>query len=117
VIQTGNSVHSSPTSGAVGSNSADVNKPFSYEGLSIDKLNQTRQPQTNAIIEQVQATPKPVSIAPSTDPATKLQDQVTKDSNAQMNNLLKEPNKPATPTVIAPSVRIEQLNLFKQQGN
>lgn|GEM_PF-1635139 len=32
--------------------------------------------------------PKPISVAPSTDLATKLQDQVQKDSNAQMNQLL-----------------------------
>lgn len=32
--------------------------------------------------------PKSISIAPSTDPAIKLQNQVQKDSNAQMNQLL-----------------------------
>lgn len=32
--------------------------------------------------------PKSISIAPSIDPATKLQNQVQKDSNAQMNQLL-----------------------------
>jgi hypothetical protein len=34
------------------------------------------------------ASPKPISIAPSIDPTTKLQNQVQKDSNAQMNQLL-----------------------------
>jgi hypothetical protein len=69
----------------VGSNSADVNQPYSYQGLNLNLLNQAKQPQTNAILEKVQANPKPVLIAPSTDPATKLQDQVQKDSNVQMN--------------------------------
>jgi hypothetical protein len=32
--------------------------------------------------------PKSISIAPSIDPTTKLQNQVQKDSNAQMNQLL-----------------------------
>jgi hypothetical protein len=32
--------------------------------------------------------PKSISIAPSIDPATRLQNQVQKDSNAQMNQLL-----------------------------
>jgi filamentous hemagglutinin len=116
---TSNSVHSSPGSGAVGSNSADVNKPFSYQGLDIDQLNKAKQPQTNAILEQVQANPKPIPIAPSADPATKLQDQVQKDSNAQMNQLLNAPAAPLTPPASEPQVpssRLEQLNQFKQ-GN
>jgi hypothetical protein len=35
-----------------------------------------------------QVNPKPISIAPSIDPATKLQSQGQKDSNTQMNQLL-----------------------------
>lgn len=116
---TSNSVHSSPGSGAVGSNSADVNKPFSYQGLELDQLNKAKQPQTNAILEQVQANPKPIPIAPSADPATKLQDQVQKDSNAQMNQLRTSPAVPSVPSVSAPPVpssRLDMLNQFKQ-GN
>lgn len=116
---TSNSVHSSPGSGAVGSNNADVNQPYSYQGLNVDQLNQTKQPQTNAILEQVQANPKPVPIAPSADPTTKLQDQVQKDSNAQMGQLLSAPVVPAvpsTPTPQVPNSRLDQLNQFKQ-GN
>ncbi len=117
VIGTSNSVHSSPGSGAVGSKTEDVNQPYSYQGLNVDQLNQTKQPQTKAIVEQVQANPKPVPIAPSADPATKLQDQVQKDSNAQMGQLLNAPVRPAipsTPTPQVPSSRLDQLNQFKQ---
>jgi hypothetical protein len=101
---------------AVGSNSLDVNKAFSYQGLDVNQLNQAKQPQTNAILEQVQANPKPISITPSTDQATKLQDQVGKDSNAQMNQLLTSPSVPLTPsasTPQVPSTRLDQLNQFK----
>jgi filamentous hemagglutinin len=114
---TGNSVHSSPGSGAVGSNSADVNQPFSYQGLDINQLNQAKQPQTNAIVEQVQTNPKPVPIAPSAEPATKLQEQVQKDSNAQMNQLLTTPAAPSIsslPAMQVPNSRLEKLNQFKQ---
>jgi filamentous hemagglutinin len=117
VLGTSNSVHSSPGSGAVGSNSADVNQPYSYQGLDVNLLNQTKQPQTNAILEKVQANPKPVPIAPSTDPTTKLQEQVQKDSNAQMNQLLTAPVVPAIPSAPTPQVpnsRLDQLNQFKQ---
>jgi hypothetical protein len=116
---TSNSVHSSLSSGAVGSNSADVNQPFSYQGLNIDQLNQAKQPQTNAILEQVQANPKPVPIAPSTDQATKVQEQVSKDSNAQMNQLLTVPAVPSAPSVVAPqapSSRLEQINQIQQRN-
>jgi hypothetical protein len=116
---TGNSVHSSSGSGAVGSNSADVNQPFSYQGLDVNTLNQAKQPQTNAILDQVQNNLKPVPIAPSADPATKLQEQVQKDSNAQMNQLLTTPAVPSissVPTMQVPNSRFEQLNQFKQ-GN
>jgi filamentous hemagglutinin len=112
LINTSNSVHSSPGTGAVGSNSADVNKPFSYDGLDVEQLNQTRLPQTKAIVEQVQVNPKPVPISPSTDQATKLQDQVTTDSNTQMNNLLSLPaipSVPAVPTPATPESRMDQL--------
>ena len=101
----------------MGSNSADVNQPYSYQGLDVNLLNQTKQPQTNAILEKVQANPKPVPIAPSTDPTTKLQEQVQKDSNAQMNQLLTAPVVPAIPSAPTPQVpnsRLDQLNQFKQ---
>jgi hypothetical protein len=42
-------------------------------------------PQSSASSQSVSVTS---SVAPSTDPATKLQNQVQKDSNAQMNQLL-----------------------------
>ncbi len=42
----------------------------------------------SAVQTGTQANPKAISIAPSIDPATKLQNQVQKDSNAQMNQLL-----------------------------
>ncbi|MDP1656229.1 MAG: hypothetical protein Q8K91_08945, partial [Hylemonella sp.] len=42
----------------------------------------------SAVETSTQTNPKPISVAPSTDLATKLQDQVQKDSNAQMNQLL-----------------------------
>jgi filamentous hemagglutinin len=116
VIGTSNSVHSSPGSGAVGSKTEDVNQPYSYQGLNVDQLNQAKQPQTKAIVEQVQANPKLVPVAPSTDPTTKLQDQVQKDSNAQMNQLT-APVAPSAPSVSVPQVpssRLEQLNQFKQ---
>ncbi len=116
VIGTSNSIHSSPGSGAVGSNSADVNQPFSYQGLDVNQLNQVKQPQTNAIVEQVLTNLKPVQIAPSTDLTTKLQEQVQKDSNAQMNQLLTTPAVPSTsslPAMQAPNTRLEQLNQFK----
>lgn len=116
---TSNSVHSSPGSGAVGSKTEDVNQPYSYQGLNVDQLNQAKQPQANAILEQVQANPKPVPIASSADPTTKLQDQVQKDSNAQMGQLLSAPIVPSTPSLSVPQVpssRLDQLNQFKQ-GN
>jgi hypothetical protein len=117
VIGTSNSVHSSPGSGAVGSKTEDVNQPYSYQGLNIDQLNQAKQPQTKAILEQVQANPKPVPIAPSADPMTKLQEQVQKDSNAQMGQLLSSPVVPVIPSAPTPQVpnsRLDQLNQFKQ---
>jgi filamentous hemagglutinin len=116
---TSNSVHSSPGSGAVGSNSLDVNKAFSYQGLDVNQLNQAKQPQTNAILEQVQANPKPISITPSTDQATKLQDQVGKDSNAQMNQLLNPSSAASIPAPVVPAAsgaRINELQKFKQEG-
>jgi filamentous hemagglutinin len=116
---TSNSVHSSPGSGAVGSNSLDVNKAFSYQGLDVNQLNQAKQPQTDAILEQVQANPKPISITPSTDQATKLQDQVGKDSNAQMNQLLNPSSAASIPAPVVPAAsgaRINQLQKFKQEG-
>jgi filamentous hemagglutinin len=93
-----------------------VNKPFSYQGLDVNQLNQVKQPQTNAILEQVQANPKPTSIAPPTSQATKLQEQVSKDSNAQRNQLLNAPIAPLSPSGSrpqVPSLRLEQLNQFK----
>lgn len=44
-----------------------------------------RAPQTTTSIS---VSPKPISVAPSTDQAIKLQEQVQRDSNAQMNQLL-----------------------------
>lgn len=98
VINTGYSVHSSPGAGAVGSNSADVNKPFSYDGLNIDQLNQTRQPQTNTMLQKVLSQPTSTPTPPTTDPATLLQQQTANQNNAQMNSLL-----PTTPIVPATS--------------
>jgi filamentous hemagglutinin len=101
------------------SNSADVNKPFSYQGLDINRLNKAKQPQTNAILEKIQTNPKSVSIAPLTDQVTKVQDQMSKDSNVQMNRLLTTPGMLSVPSVGVPQVpssRLEQLNQFKQ-GN
>jgi filamentous hemagglutinin len=104
---------------AVGSNSLDVNKAFSYQGLDVNQLNQAKQPQTNAILEQVQANPKPISITPSTDQATKLQDQVGKDSNAQMNQLLNPSSAASIPAPVVPAAsgaRVNELQKFKQEG-
>jgi len=56
----------------------------------------------------------PVPIAPSADPATKLQEQVQKDSNAQMNQLLTTPAVPSIPAPQTPNLRLDQLNQFKQ---
>lgn len=42
----------------------------------------------SALETSTKANPKPISVAPSTGLATKLQDQVQKDSNAQINQLL-----------------------------
>jgi filamentous hemagglutinin len=118
VFATSYSVHSSPGSGAVGSQNTDVNRPFSYNNLNIDQLNQTRQPQTNAVIQQVMSQPKPIVFVPSTDPTTKLQEQMRRDSNTQMNNLLRPPVVPSTPIPASPSpnTRLESLNQFKQGG-
>ena len=113
VFQTSNSVHSSPTSGAVGSKSTNVNQPFSYQGLDVGKLNQTRQSKTNSIIEQVQINPEPVLIPPSTDQITKLQDQMTKNSNRQMDQLLNfssEPTVLLTPSTDTSDKKLQKLN-------
>lgn len=86
----------------------------------MDQIEQAKQPQTNAILDQLQANPKSVPIAPSIDQATKLQDQIQKDSNTQMNQLLMPPVTPSIPSINMPSVpspRLEKLNLFKQGGN
>jgi len=118
VFATSYSVHSSPGSGAVGSQNTDVNRPFSYNNLNIDQLNQTRQPQTNAVIQQMMSQPKPIVFVPSTDPTTKLQEQMRRDSNTHMNNLLRPRVVPSTPIPASPSpkTRLESLNKFKQGG-
>ena len=88
MIETGYSVHSSPNAGAVGSDSANVNKPFSYEGVNIDQLNQTRQPQTDAVLPKVLSQPTQKPTGPVADPTTQLQQQITNDNAARMNALL-----------------------------
>ena len=60
----------------------------------------------------VQTSPKPISIAPSIDPATKLQNQAQKDSNAQMNQLLQPVKPQAVPVAPPPSSKLETLQNF-----
>lgn len=51
-------------------------------GLSVDVMSPVEKDGSAPIVSD------PVTVTPSTDPATKLQNQVQKDSNAQMNQLL-----------------------------
>ena len=52
-------------------------------GLSVDVTSPAQKDETRSIVDE------PVTIAPSKDLTTKLQEQVQKDSNAQMNQLLR----------------------------
>jgi filamentous hemagglutinin len=101
VFATSYSVHSSPGSGAVGSQNTDVNRPFSYNNLNIDQLNRTRAPQTQANLQALgnQAQPGITPVAEQ-DKTQHLQQQVQKDSNAQMNALVS--NNAAAPGSAAP---------------
>ena len=111
---TSNSVHSSPGSGAVGSNNAHVNKPFSYQGLDIDQLNLAKQPQINAILEQVKANSKTFAVTPSTDQITHLEEKTRMTSNSYTNRLLSEPVLPM-PLVNPenPSFKLKGVKKFK----
>jgi len=52
-------------------------------GLNVDVMPPVQKDGSPPIVNE------PVTIAPSADPTMRLQDQVQKDSNAQMNQLLR----------------------------
>ncbi|WP_051901482.1 hemagglutinin repeat-containing protein [Methylotenera sp. L2L1] len=87
VFATSNSVHSSPGTGAVGSLTADVNKPFSYTNINIEQLNKTRAQQTQDYLTQRFNTPSSGYVAPQIDKIKELQQQIQNQSNSQMNGL------------------------------
>jgi len=88
VFTTSNSVHSSPGTGAVGSLTADVNKPISYANINIDELNQIRAQQTQDNLTKLFNTPKASYVAPQIDKIQQSQQQVQNQTKSQMNRLL-----------------------------
>lgn len=72
----------------MGSNSADVNHPFSYSGLDIDQLNAARAVQRNADLLQLFSQPPAVvqqAVAPDTLTQLRLQMQVDVNAQTQIN--------------------------------
>lgn len=83
------SVHSSPGAGAVGSNSADVNKPFSYSGLTPASLNSTREQQTKNYMQNLFSL-SPIAYTPTQESSTNtLRNQVQQGIENQTNFPLK----------------------------
>jgi len=95
VFTTSYSVHSSPGTGAVGSLTADVNKPISYTNLNIEQLNKTRAQQTQDNLTQLFNIPSAGYAAPQIDKNKELQQQLQKQSNIQMSGLLQNTSNTA----------------------
>ncbi len=89
VVNYSYSVHSSPGAGAVGSNSADVNKPFSYSGLTPASLNSTREQQTKNYMQNLFSL-SPIVYTPTQESSTNtLRNQVQQGIENQANFPLK----------------------------
>ena len=118
VYGTANSVHSSANTGAVGSNSADVNHPFSYNGLNIDQLNAARAAQTNANLLQLFYQSPVNNQAAMSNTLSSFDLQMQANFRAQtLSNLLNPATAPILirrPAQVSQDSRLNALKAFQQ---
>ncbi|MBP6861253.1 MAG: hypothetical protein KBC57_02700 [Neisseriaceae bacterium] len=111
-------MHSSPGSGALGSKTEYVPTPISYpkDDKALNQLQEKHRENMQAVYQQVLDKPKEVPVAKQPDGTQKLQEQVQKQSNQDMNQLGNQ-NSQNVMMINVPSATVQKIQQLQRYLN